>query len=95
MLGKNGTKVTSDTKWQNGKTERVDVENPNPGKRAGDVHYHDSNNEKYRFDPVTGKLYDELNNLAPNKIQKVLQKKEVQKALNKGLQVLGEEKYFK
>ncbi len=78
-----------------GKTERVDVENPNPGKRSGDVHYHDANNTKYRFNPITGKLYDELGNLAPNKVQKVLENKNVQKAINKGLQILGEGKYFK
>ncbi|GAB6087303.1 hypothetical protein [Alkaliphilus crotonatoxidans] len=95
MLGKNGTRVDSKTLWQDGKTERVDVENPKPGQRPGDVHYHDSNNVKYRFDPVTGKLYDEVGNLGPNKIQKVLQIKDVQRAINKGLQVLGEEKYFK
>ncbi|MBY6837969.1 hypothetical protein FDG50_12620 [Clostridium botulinum] len=95
MLGKNGTKFPSDTKWQNGKTERVDVENPNPGQRPGDVHYHDSKNTKYRFSPNTGKLYDEYGDLASNKIQKVLKNKEVQKAINKGLQMLGEEKYFK
>ncbi|MCE5286598.1 MAG: hemagglutinin repeat-containing protein [Pelosinus sp.] len=94
MLGKNGTKVINDTKWQNGKTERVDVENPNPGKRPGDVHYHDANNIKYRFDPRTGKLFDEAGNLAPNKVQKMMENKDVQRAINKGLEILGEKKYF-
>lgn len=78
MLGKNGTKLPSNTKWQNGKTERVDVENPNPGQRPGEVHYHDTKNNKYRFSPTTGELYDEYGDLAPNKIQKVLQKQEIQ-----------------
>jgi len=89
-----GSKVTSQTKWQNGKTERVDVENPNPGKRPGDVHYHDSNNTKYRFNPETKKLYNENGNLAPNKVQKVLENKEVQKAIDKALDVLGEKRVY-
>ncbi len=27
--------------WQNGSTERIDVENSNPGKVDGNIHYHD------------------------------------------------------
>ena len=95
MLGKNGAQFPSDTKWQNGKTERVDVENPNPGKRPGDVHYHDPKNKKYRFSTVDGKLYDEFGDLAPKKIQKVLQNKDIQKAIDRSLKVLGEDPYFK
>src|SRR5699024_10206293 len=44
MLGKNGTQVSSKTTWKNGKTERIDVENPSPRKRPGQIHYHDVNN---------------------------------------------------
>ena len=50
MLGENGTQVSSKTIWKNGKTERIDVENPAPGERPGQVHYHDSNNNKYYYD---------------------------------------------
>lgn len=33
MLGEKGTQVSSKTTWKNGKTERIDVENPVPGER--------------------------------------------------------------
>ncbi len=54
MLGANGTQVSSKTTWQNGKTERIDVENPSPGQ----VHYHDANNNKYYYDIDNNKFYD-------------------------------------
>lgn len=73
-----------------GKTELVDIENAAPGKRPGDVHYHEPNNTKWRFDPNTKKFYDLDNNLAPSKIQKLLKHKEIQNAINKGLKYLGE-----
>ena len=50
LVGANGTKIVSHTVWSFGKTERLDVENPNPGVRAGQIHYHDSNNQKYMYD---------------------------------------------
>lgn len=50
MMCGNGTQVSSKTTWQNGKTERSDVENPAPGERPGQVHYHDSNNNKYYYE---------------------------------------------
>ncbi|EHI61507.1 hypothetical protein [Hungatella hathewayi] len=46
MLGENGTDFESKTTWQNGKTERLDVENPAPGERPGQIHYHDAKNNK-------------------------------------------------
>jgi RHS repeat-associated protein len=47
-IGDNGTNTSSETTWQNGKTERIDVENP--PRRDGNIHYHDKNNEKYYYD---------------------------------------------
>lgn len=40
----------SKTVGQNGATERVDVENPNPGKGDGNMHYHEPNNTKWYYD---------------------------------------------
>ncbi|MBO4456687.1 MAG: hypothetical protein J5802_03130 [Butyrivibrio sp.] len=96
-LGKNGPEFESDTKWRRGKTERVDVENPNPGKGGGNVHYHDAQDEKYIFDPVDGKLYldEEPYPEAPPRIQRVLKDPAIQKAINKALKFLGEPPYFK
>ena len=47
LVGENGAQTSSKTTWQNGKTERIDVENPAPGERPGQIHYHDSDNNKW------------------------------------------------
>jgi hypothetical protein len=89
--GENGTKVTSKTTWKNGKTERIDVENPAPALRPGDVHYHEPNNTKWRFDIDMKKFIDPKTlELAPNRIQKLLNNTEIQNGINKGLKILGE-----
>ena len=91
MLGKNGTQVSSKTTWKNGKTERIDVENPSPGKRPGQIHYHDVNNKKYYYDIENKIFYDkETDNLAPKGIQKLLDNKKFMKGINKALEILGE-----
>lgn len=92
MMGENGTQIRgSKTTGQNGKTERVDVENPSPGNRPGDIHYHDSGNTKWRYDIDSGKLVDpETGELAPPKVQKVLEEKWFQKAIEKASNILGE-----
>lgn len=92
MLGENGIQVSgSKTTGQNGKTERVDVENPAPGKRPGDVHYHEPNNTKWRYDMDSGKLVDpSTGELAPPIVQKVLESSWFQKAIDKAIDILGE-----
>ncbi len=91
MCGENGTQVTSKTTWKNGKTERIDVENPLPGLRPGDVHYHEPNNTKWRFDIEVKKFVNPKTfELAPNKIQKSLNNPGIQGGINKGLEILGE-----
>ena len=91
MLGAKGTQVSSKTTWQNGKTERIDVENPAPGERPGQVHYHDPNNNKYYYDIDNNTFYDQkTGELAPKGIQKLLKDKEFMKGIKKALQILGE-----
>ncbi len=92
MLGEGGTQVRgSKTTGKNGSTERVDVENPAPGKRAGDVHYHDANNVKWRYDVRQGKLFNsDTGELAPPSIQKVMNEGWFKKAIVKALSILGE-----
>ncbi|MFP3673378.1 T7SS effector LXG polymorphic toxin [Bacillus sp. SIMBA_031] len=95
LFGQSGTQIASKTTWQNGKTERIDIENPNPGQREGQIHYHEPNNKKWYFDVETKKFYDQKTGEdAPSKIQKVLKDKSVQKAINKGLKFLGEDPVF-
>ena len=93
MLGENGTQFESKTVWQKGKTERIDVENPAPGERPGQIHYHEADNTKWYFD-VNEKLFynQKTGELAPKKIQKLLNDKDVVNAINKALKFLGENK---
>ncbi len=91
MIGENGTKTNgSKTLWRNGKTERIDVENLAPGKRPGQVHYHDANNN-YIFDIAKKAFYIEgSDTLAPRAIQKLLDNPEFYRHILQGLKILGE-----
>lgn len=94
MLGANGTQTFSTTVWkEKGSKARIDVENPNPGVRAGQIHYQDSNNKKYYYNPNDGKFYEgEIKNgiLAPKSIQDLLKDKKFKDGIDKGLKYLGE-----
>jgi hypothetical protein len=83
MLGANGTQVTSKTLW-NGDGSRIDVENPNPGQRPGQIHYQDATG-KYIYDINTG----EFQGMSATKNLDLLSRPEVQRAIQKGLQYLG------
>ena len=49
-IGQNGTQTQSKTVWRGrGEHERLDVENPSPGNRDGQIHYHDQNNKRYMY----------------------------------------------
>ena len=91
IIGENGTQFTSKTTWSKGKTERIDVENPSPGNRPGQIHYHDANNKKYTYNLDNGKFYDyNTGELAPNSIQKLLDDKSFMSGINKAKKYLGE-----
>jgi len=49
MIGKGGTQVTSRTLFQT-ETLRIDVENPAPGVRPGQLHVQDKAGNKYLYD---------------------------------------------
>jgi filamentous hemagglutinin len=83
MIGANGTQVTSKTLWREGKG-RIDVENPNPGQRPGQIHYQDGSG-KYIYDLVK----KEFQGLSKTANENLLAKPEVQQAIQKGLQYLG------
>ena len=93
MLGANGTQTFSTTVWkEKGSKARIDVENPNPGVRAGQIYYQDSNNKKYYYNPNNGKFYEgkvENGVLAPKSIQDLLKDKKFKDGIDKGLKYLG------
>ena len=93
-VGENGTKTNgSKTTGRNGKTERVDVENLDPGQRDGNLHYHESNNTKWRYDTGSGKFIDPTTGKpAPRRIQNKLKEPWVKKAIDKALEILGEQR---
>ncbi|MFG2458961.1 putative T7SS-secreted protein [Streptomyces sp. NPDC048523] len=89
MIGANGTQVTSKTMWNHG-PYRIDVENPNPGQRAGQLHFQDQSNltAKYQYNFETGN-FDGL----PRSIEKEVGKSPgFQAGIDKGLRMLGEER---
>jgi hypothetical protein len=79
-----GTQVNSKTLWKGDGKERIDVENPNPTQRPGQIHYQDNNGNKYIYDSPSNTFRD-----APKKVNKLLDKPEVKKAIEKGLKYLN------
>ena len=82
--GGGGTQTTSKTLWQNGDGARIDVENPNPGQRPGQIHYQDSTGAKYIYNPQTGEFDG-----APKRVNELLRDPRVQAAIQKGMRYLG------
>lgn len=89
MFGAKGTKTKGSVKlWNKGKA-RIDLENIDPGKRLGNMHYQDKSislKDKFYYNPKTGQ-FDGLSK-AMNK--KLLKDKQVQRAIKNGLKILGE-----
>ena len=96
MLGEKGPQIASKKIKQWGKTERIDVENPDPGNRPGQIQYHDPNNEKYLYNVNTDKFYSQSepgiwDQEAPKSVNKLLEDKSFRKEIDKGLKYLGEQ----
>lgn len=86
MLGINGPVVPSKTLWMGKGKERIDVENPSPGKRAGQIHYQDNKDNKYYYDPITKTFPD-----APKSVNDKLKDPIFKNAIEKGMtKYLGE-----
>lgn len=72
------------TIWKGTGKERIDVENPNPGQRPGQLHYQDNKGN----DPETNSFPD-----APKSVNNLLKDPSFKKAIDKGMvQYLGEKK---
>lgn len=86
MLGANGVRFDSSTIWKGQGKERIDVENPNPGQRAGQLHYQDNKGNKYYYDLITQTFPD-----APKSVNALLKNPSFKKAIEKGMnKYLGE-----
>ena len=60
QLGANGTKTNGSVSiWHGTGKERIDVENPAPGQRAGQIHYQDQNDVKWYYDPNTNTFFNQ------------------------------------
>ncbi len=96
MIGENGTQSPSKTMWKaRGSKARIDVENPAPGKRAGQIHYQDENNKKYLYDIGLGKFFGkdskgEFTLEAPKSVKELLSEPEFLNGIQKALNFLGE-----
>ncbi|RKT54107.1 polymorphic toxin-type HINT domain-containing protein [Saccharothrix australiensis] len=91
MIGANGTQITSSTVWQRGAL-RIDVENPSPGGRPGQMHLQvqvngvkSSDAPKYQYN-FEARQFDGL----PKSLQKELAKTDFERGVTKGLGFLGE-----
>lgn len=84
MLGQRGAQFPSKTLWRGERGARLDVENPDPGGRPGQIHLQ-IDQKKYLYDPDTGLFRD-----APRSIQKMLDDPRRQDAIRKALRYLGE-----
>ena len=92
MIGSDGVQVTSKTLWkEKGSSARIDVENPNPGQRPGQIHYQDEEGTKYLFDQEKKFFVDKNGNVAPKSVNDNLKNPDFMKKLNEGLEkYLGE-----
>lgn len=80
MLGEDGPRISSLTIWKGDGKERLDVENPNPGQRPGQIHYQDNNGNKYVYDPDTNSFPG-----APSSVNRLLNDPRFNAAIQKGL----------
>nr|WP_282107671.1 hemagglutinin repeat-containing protein [Ralstonia solanacearum] len=86
MLGTNGAQTASKTVWKGTGQERIDVENPAPGSRPGQIHYQDNQGNKYYYDPNTKMFFDQKSGeSAPGGVQKLLRDDRFSKAIDKAL----------
>lgn len=96
MFGKNGPIIPSKTIWKKPGKLRIDIENPAPGKRAGQIHLQDQQNTKYIYDKASDRFftYDPKTKTrsfdVPKAVNEMLKKPDVRKAIDKGLKMLGE-----
>ncbi|MCI0463315.1 MAG: RHS repeat-associated core domain-containing protein [Gemmataceae bacterium] len=83
VFGARGVQTPSTTVY-NKKGVRIDVENPNPGQRPGQIHVQ-VGDAKYLYDPASRTFPG-----VPKSLRRILESNEVRKAIDKALRILGE-----
>lgn len=83
-IGENGTQTPSNTTWRGKGKERIDVENPNPGQRDGQIHYHEPNNSKHMYD-IANRTFSN----STGRIEELLRTKSFINGLKKAFKYLG------
>jgi len=63
------------------------VENPNPGKRPGQIHHQDNHGNKYLYDLKTDSFVG-----APKKVNDLLKDPGFRNGIKKGIRYLGEQR---
>ncbi len=92
MLGAKGTQVSSKTVWKGQGKERIDVENPNPGQRPGQIHYQDNDGNTYIYDTDSKTFRDfyQPDKSVPRKVSALLEDPSFNSGIQKALKYLGE-----
>lgn len=102
MLGARGTKVTSVTIDKDvGDGIRVDVENPNPGQRPGQIQLQRGSGkgkDTLLYDPTTGEIYrpdnvrpSDANKITNGELEEIVQSPKFEAAIGKAKRILGVE----
>jgi hypothetical protein len=90
MLGAEGPQITSKTLWEGDDGyERIDVENPDPGGRPGQIHYQPDKKNKWYYDPEKNDFYNQkTGKRAPKSVNDKLNDPDFKAAIDEGLRQL-------
>ena len=86
-----GPQITSKTLWEGPDGyERIDVENANPGKRPGQIHYQPDKAHKWYYDPVKNEFFNQKSGKsAPQSVNDRLKDPEIRRAIDEGMRQLS------
>jgi filamentous hemagglutinin len=89
-IGENGTQVTSKSVWR-GQEGRLDVENPAPGVRDGQMHFQDWGGAKAQYNFDNGAFFNSDGSANSTAMNLLYNDSGFQSAVWNGLRYLGED----